>query len=105
MAIRSISLTTSAAQPIVETAFGQSVAVTTVYLCNKTPVNCTVNVYAVDANALAGGSNIIYSNLVIAGNDTYVMEAERLILAGGDLLSANASINGAVIATASFVGI
>lgn len=105
MALRSITLSTAEAQTVVETAFGENVAVTTVYFCNKSPTACTINVYAVDAESLAGPTNVIYNSLAIAGNDTYVMEAEKLILSNGDLIAANVSANSSVVATVSYVGI
>jgi hypothetical protein len=105
MALRSITLSTAEAQILVETDFDESIAVTTVYFCNKSPTACTINVYAVSAQAIAGPTNVIYNSLAIAGNDTYVMEAEKLILFNGDLIAANVSANSSVVATVSYVGI
>jgi hypothetical protein len=88
----------------VYTSTGNS-AVTTAYFCNKTPSAVIVNVFVVASGAVASGDNIIYSNLNIAGYDTYVMETERLLFNNGDFISANSSVPSAVVSTVSFTGI
>jgi hypothetical protein len=103
MAIINSLITNSAAGSIFTSA--GNTAVTTVYLCNNSTSAVAVNVFAVldtfDANAV----NIIYSNLTIAGNDTFIMESERLLFNNGDFLAANAGVDGSVAATVSFTSI
>lgn len=104
MAIQSTVITSGTPQSMV-TAAG-NIAVTTVYLCNRSPVTVTTNVYIV-ANGVTNFDNIIYSNLSIAGFDTYIMEQERLILGLGDSIQANTdsvSFN-SLVATVSFTSI
>lgn len=104
MAIQSTVITSGTPQSMV-TAAG-NIAVTTVYLCNRSPVTVTTNVYIV-GNAVSNFDNIIYSNLSIAGYDTYIMEQERLILGLGDSIQANTdsvSFN-SLVATVSFTSI
>lgn len=104
MAIQSTVITSGTPQSMV-TAAG-NIAVTTVYLCNRSPVTVTTNVYIV-GNAVSNFDNIIYSNLSIAGYDTYIMEQERLILGFGDSIQANTdsvSFN-SLVATVSFTSI
>lgn len=103
MPIINSTLTNIPAQSIY-TSSGNS-AVTTIYFCNKTGLSVTVNVYVVANASVSGGNNIIYSNLVLAGNDTYVVDSERLLLDDGSFIAANASANSAVITTVSYTGI
>ena len=103
MSIVNATLTDSTATAVY-TSTGNS-AVTTMYLCNKTSIAATINVFVVSSGFEANGVNIIYSNLSIAGNDTYVMEAERILFNNGDLIAANASAASTIIATTSFTGI
>lgn len=104
MAIQSTVITSGVPQSLI-TAAG-NIAVTTVYLCNRTPNTVTTNVYAV-ANGVSNFDNLIYSNLAIAGFDTYIMEQERLILGTGDSLRANTDSVAfqALVATVSFTSI
>lgn len=104
MAIQSTVITSGVPQSMI-TAAG-NIAVTTVYLCNRSPVTVTTNVFIV-ANGVSNFDNLIYSNLSIAGNDTYIMEQERLILGVGDSIQANTdSISfDSLIATVSFTSI
>ena len=103
MSITNSTLTNSVAVPVY-TSVGNS-AVTTAYFCNKTSLAVLVNVFVAPAGQIANGNNVIYSNLTIAGNDTYIMEAERLLFNNGDYIYANASVADAVVATTSFTGI
>ncbi len=82
-------------------------AVTTIYLCNALNSVVTVNLFCVagGANVANPSRNMLYSNLQIAPNDTYVIDSERLLLGQGDHLRANASIANSVLATISFTSI
>ncbi len=104
MAIQSTVITSGVPQSMI-TAAG-NIAVTTVYLCNRSPVTLTTNVFIV-ANGVSNFDNLIYSNLSIAGNDTYIMEQERLILGVGDSIRANTdSVSfDSLVATVSFTSI
>lgn len=103
MSIVNATLTNSTATAVY-TSTGNS-AVTTMYFCNKTAVPATINLFVVSTGFQANGINIIYSNLSIAGNDTYVMEAERILFNNGDFVAANSSATGSIVATTSFTGI
>ena len=103
MSIVNATLTNSTATAVYTSA-GNS-AVTTMYLCNKTATATTINLFVVCSGFEANGVNIVYSNLSIAGNDTYVIESERILFNNGDLIAANASAASAVVVTTSFTGI
>ena len=82
-------------------------AVTTIYLCNALNSAVTVNLFCVagGANVANPSRNLLYSNLQIAPNDTYIIDSERLLLGQGDHLRANVSIANAVQATISYTSI
>jgi hypothetical protein len=102
MAILNSSLATSAAN--IYASSGNSVVVT-VYLCNTDTVARSVNMYLVPTAGTASSSNIIIKDLVIAPSDTYIMNTERLVLANGEMLQADANANAVITATVSYTGV
>ena len=102
MAIVNTSLATSAAN--IYASSGNSVVVT-VYLCNTDTVDRTVSLYLVPAAGTASSSNQIIKNLTIAASDTYIMNTERLVLANGEMLQAEANANSVITATVSYTGV
>lgn len=107
MSILSTALTNNLPQNVLLSS--GNVAVTTLYLCNKSAGTVYANIFLTPATGNVYGQNMIYSNLAIAGNDTYVLEHERLLLGPGDAVTANVgpdpTVNGVVIATVSYTSI
>lgn len=66
-----------------------NIAVTTMYLCNKSAEAISVNIFLTPNGGDDYGNNIIYSNLTIQAQDTYVLENERLLLSNGDSVRGN----------------
>ena len=65
-----------------------------------------INLFIVTSGLFASQTNnMIYSNLVVNSNDTYVMEWERILLNNGDSVQANASVTNSIVATVSYTGI
>lgn len=83
-------------------ASGQEV-VSAIYICNTSASNVSVNVYCVDSDDSTAGSldNIIYSQLEITANDTYVMSTERLILDNNDEIEIESNIGNVITVTVS----
>jgi hypothetical protein len=82
-------------------------AITTVIFCNNNDnVSTTLDVYAVAAvpGTVGTGTQILRS-LSLPATETFVMDAEKLILANGDALWAKSSAGSVVVATVSSVGI
>lgn len=104
MAIQNTSLTTVAANLLVGTG-SLGTATTTVYFCNKTASSVTINVFAVNSGFTSNANNIIYSNVTLTTNETYIMDVEKIYLGVGDMLQANASANVSVVATVSSIGL
>jgi hypothetical protein len=104
MAIQNTRLTSSTAANIY--ASSGSSAITTIHLCNTTGATITCNVYLVTgAGVIANANNAIYSNISITGQNTYIVYAEKFILANGDSIRANCSVGDSVTATISSIGI
>jgi hypothetical protein len=80
------------------TSTGDS-AVVTGYFCNISANPATFSVHVVPNGDSAGSSNIIYSNVNLTAEDTYVWDTEKLILGNGDSIWAVASDDGVIVAT------
>ena len=102
MAILNSSITTDADS--VYTAFS-NVAVSTMYICNYSGSAITANIWMVPNGGTVTNQSLVYDTISIAAHDTYVMDAERLVLATGDAIHANVSANNAASFTLSTWGI
>lgn len=60
------------------------VAVTVIYICNTSATDGDVDVYLVPNGETVGSQHLIYKNLIIRSNDTYIIDSEKLILGTGD---------------------
>jgi hypothetical protein len=102
MSIINTSVTTTAAN--IYASSGNS-ATTVIHLCNYTNSGATANVWVVPKGLTANSMTMIYSNVSLTAQNTLVVDTEKLILSDGDAIMANASVNGAVSATVSYIGI
>ena len=103
MALQSTPLSSSIANVYVSS--GNS-AISAVYFCNTSNVATTFNVWlqsAATAGFAANANVQIYNSIQLAGNDTYVMDWEKIVLANGDIVRANSA--GTVTTTVSYIGI
>jgi len=103
MAITNTLLNTSV-QPIYVSSGTNAVVVT--YFCNTsntTPV--LFSVHLVPSGNIAVRENLIYNNVNVTAEDTYVMDTEKLILGPGDSLHAYASEDDMVVATVCHVDV
>lgn len=89
-------------------ASGQ-IAVTTIHLCNITAQDATVNVYVLPydgSTTVPSANNKIYSSLVVRGNDTYIIDSEKLILSANDKIYIETpDSSGLIVATISTIGL
>ena len=102
MAIKNSNVTTVATS--IYQSSGSS-ATTTIHFCNYSASAVTANIWVVQSGFTANNINMIYSNISITGTNTVVIDTEKLILATGDAVYANASANLSVGATVSYIGI
>ena len=103
MAIQNTVLTSGSASSIY-TSSGAS-AITTIHLCNTTGATVTCNVYIVPSGGTASAGTAIYTNLSVTAQNTYIVYAEKFILANGDAILANCTAGSSVTATVSSIGI
>jgi hypothetical protein len=80
-------------------------ATTVIFFCNTTGSDATVSAYAVPSGGTAGATNQIIKDLTIPGGDTYIMNAEKLVLSNADTIQAESDTASAITATVSYVGI
>lgn len=81
--IKATNLTTTNNTPV----FSETgeYGITTLIACNHSSTDAIVNAYVIPADqASASPANQILKNLVIVGEDTFVMDMEKLVLANGD---------------------
>jgi hypothetical protein len=102
MAIINTTLTTSAAN--IYASSGNSVVVTA-FICNTDSVARSFNMYLVPSAGSAGTSTQILKDVVVNAGDTYIMNTERLVLANGETLRANANTTSVMISTVSYTGV
>jgi hypothetical protein len=82
MAITNFQVGTTTATPAYTAA--ADVAVTVMYITNKSNTDGNVNVYVVPSAGSVSENYKIYNNLIIRAQDTYIIDSEKLILASGD---------------------
>ena len=82
----------------VYTSIGEN-AIVVAYFCNTSTDTVNFSVRAVGRGKNVLSDNLIYSNVSLTPNDTYVMDTEKLILGDGDALWAEATENNAIVVT------
>jgi hypothetical protein len=95
------TLINTAAQPIYTSVGTNAVVVT--YFCNTSATPVLISVHAVPSGSNVAKENLIYANVNITSEDTYVMDNEKIILSNGDALHAIASEDDAVVVTVCHV--
>ena len=98
---------TNIAEPIFTSANSTN-AITVIYICNASTNSVLFNLFAVPSGNTASYTNVIYYNVPLTVNDTYVLDTEKLILEPGDSIYANLNVpimtaNIKVIATVSSI--
>jgi len=79
-------------------------AVTFLSLCNYSAGNVTANVFVVPNGDTTGNLTAVLTEIEIAAKDTYQLYAgnEKLVLANGDSVQANANVDNAVTTITSY---
>jgi len=86
------------------TSSGSS-ATSVIYFMNNHSADVTVQLHVVPDGGTLGTSNKIVKDLLITAADTYVMDAEKLLLDNGDKVQATASVDAVVHVTVSHIAI
>lgn len=102
--IKSVQLLQGTPQAIITA--NADIAVTTLYLCNRSANTVITSVFLV-SNGDATWDNMIYNEVQIAGKDTLVIDNERLLLGSGDSIQANvdALSDNKIVASVSWTNI
>ena len=87
----------------------QSVAVTSMHLCNVTEEDSTVNIYLLPedgSTTTPTENNKIYNKLTVQRTDTYIIDTEKMILSTGDKIYIETpDSSGQVVCTISTIGL
>ena len=87
----------------------ESVALTSMHLCNLTAATATVNIYLLpeDGSTTAPSeNNKLYNELALDAKDTYIIDTEKMILTTGDKIYVeNTDSSGQVAVTISTIGL
>ncbi len=93
MAISSVLITNSASA-IFTCPVGQEYALTTMFFCNYSASDVTLNsLNLVASGGSASDTNRIIKDLLIPAGETLTFDSEKIVLGGGDFVSAVASDN------------
>lgn len=95
------TLINTAPQPIYTSVGTNAVVVS--YFCNTSTNPVLFSVHVVPNGNAAVKENLIYSNVNITSEDTYVMDNEKLILSDGDAIYAVASEDDVIVVTVCHV--
>jgi len=102
MAINNVAIGTSATA--LYTSTGQS-ATTCLFACNTSGGAVTLSLYIVPNGDTPGNGNIVLDELSIPAGDTYMMNAEKIVLENGDSIQGVAGTGSALVSTISYVSI
>jgi hypothetical protein len=102
MALAKKTLTTSIST--VYTSTNDS-ATTSIFFTNDNASARTISVYLVANSGSADATTRIIKDLSIDGGDTYILSAEKIVLANGDTIQASCESATSVYATVSYVSI
>lgn len=98
MAINNSSVTTS---PTAIYVSGGPTVITTIYVCNYTSATVTVDMHIVPFGASPDNTTIVYKNITLVAEETYIMDMEKLLLNDQDSIFVTASAPNSVTATVS----
>lgn len=103
--IKSVKLLQGTPQAIITA--NADIAVTTLYLCNRSSSTVTTSVFLVNNGSTDPYDNMIYNEVEIAGKDTLVIDNERLLLGTGDSIQANVDVlsDNRIVASVSWTNI
>ncbi len=102
MAISSTQIGTTATTINTST---NNTATTVIFFCNTTGSAATLTAHVVPSGGSVSDTNAIIKNLTIPANDTYIMNAEKLVLANLDTIQCLSGTASAISASVSYVGI
>jgi hypothetical protein len=88
---------------VLQVANGQQYAITSMFFCNTTSHNTTIQVHLVTGGSTFSDYNKIISDLLIAPGDTFTFDTEKIILDSGDSVQAKSDPTASISVTLSYV--
>ena len=70
------------------------VATTVIYFCNTSGSSVSLDICLVPSGGTAGTSNQIVKSYTVAAGNTYIMDAEKILLQTGDTIQAQGNATG-----------
>lgn len=104
MAIASYAITNSSSTAYTSSVTGSQIgnAITCMIICNTTvSTTATLTMWAVASGGSASTTNMILNALSIPPGETVSLDQEKLVLASGDFIRVQASVNSALSLTIS----
>jgi len=87
----------------------QSVAVTSIHMCNITASDATVNIYLLPedgSTTVPTENNKLYNSLTVQQTDTYIIDTEKMIMDTGDkIFIETPDSSGQIVCTISTIGL
>jgi hypothetical protein len=104
MAISNVLVESIRATVVFAAPYLEEHAITTMFFCNQSATTDTsIDIYLVPAGGAQGGETQVIKSLPLPKTETFVFDAEKLILFDGDAIYAQATIDSIVVATVSSV--
>jgi hypothetical protein len=103
MTIRNTFLSTTVGNICVST--NATTAITSMYFCNTGSNMESFTVFVVPQGETQSPVHTIYEAVQVAAHDTYIVEAEKLLLSDGDTIQAVATTANVIAATVSYMGL
>lgn len=103
MALNSINVTTTQANLLVSS---NSTVITTIYITNySSDANASFNMWAVSSLDSISSKNLIYSNVIVSSNSTYLISSEKIVLENDDRIILESNANAVLAATISYTSV
>lgn len=104
MAITNTRIESATETVVFDTPLNQEYAITTMFFCNTSDTeDTTLDIHLVPGGqSLSTGTQVIKA-LSLPHSETFVFDAEKLILENGDTIQARATVDQIVVATISSV--
>ena len=93
-----------ASQTAIFTSSGNN-AVVAISFCNTSASATNVTMWILPSGGSIGAWNMIVNQAVIAGNDTFIFNAEKFLLSNGDIIYAQAGVASQIAVTISSLSI
>jgi hypothetical protein len=102
MTLRSTILTAQT-DIVLQVEQGQQYAITSMFFCNTTNRDSSIQVHLVSGGSTASDFNKIISDLIITPGDTFTFDTEKIILDSGDSVQAKSNPTASISVTLSYV--